>query len=76
FADIAKHAAGRTYLTTAQAHDNETVPLTKLQVFPCHKSPTRRLGVASTLKNVAFHIPAHPSLLSLPSAPDASHIGL
>ncbi|KAF2761104.1 DUF383-domain-containing protein [Pseudovirgaria hyperparasitica] len=68
FADIAKHASGRTYLTTPQPHDKNTIPLTKLQVFTTHPSHTRRLGVASTLKNVAFHLPAHPILLSLPSS--------
>lgn len=70
FADLAKFPKGREYLTTPQEHDENVIPITKIQVFTDHASHIRRLGVASTIKNVSFHIPAHPILLSnLPSDP-------
>lgn len=78
FADLAKFEKGREYLTTPQEHDSNIIPITKIQVFTDHKSHIRRLGVASTLKNAAFRIPAHPVLLSnLPDDPSlpAPHIG-
>ncbi|OAL00448.1 DUF383-domain-containing protein [Phaeosphaeriaceae sp. SRC1lsM3a] len=64
FADLAKFPKGREYLTTPQEHDENIIPITKIQVFTDHASHIRRLGVASTIKNVAFHVPAHPILLS------------
>jgi hypothetical protein len=64
FADLAKFTKGREYLTTPQEHDNNIIPITKIQVFTDHASHIRRLGVASAIKNVAFHVPAHPVLLS------------
>lgn len=64
FADLSKFPEGREYMTTSQAHDSGIIPLTKLQVFTSHASHIRRLGVASTLKNCAFHVPAHPTLVS------------
>ncbi|UPX14150.1 Protein hgh1 [Ascochyta rabiei] len=64
FADLAKFAKGREYLTTPQEHDANIIPLTKIHVFTDHKSHIRRLGVASTIKNASFHLPAHPVLLS------------
>jgi hypothetical protein len=63
FADIAKHAEGRKYFATRQKYD-DVIPITKLTVFTEHRSTVRRKGVASTLKNVAFDIPSHPSFLS------------
>jgi hypothetical protein len=63
FADIAKHAEGRKYFTTRQIYD-DVIPLAKLIVFTEHKSTIRRKGVASTIKNVAFDIPSHPSFIS------------
>jgi len=39
-------------------------PLTKLLVFTEHPDTIRRGGVASTMKNCAFHIPGHKALLS------------
>jgi hypothetical protein len=63
FADIAKHAEGRKYFATRQTYD-DVIPLAKLIVFTEHKSTVRRKGVASTIKNVAFDIPSHPSFLS------------
>ncbi|KAJ4349610.1 Protein hgh1 [Didymosphaeria variabile] len=64
FADLSKFPKGREYMTTPQAHDSDIIPLTKLQVFTSHASHIRRLGVASTIKNCAFHVPAHQTLLS------------
>jgi hypothetical protein len=64
FADLAKFPKGREYLTTPQKHDSDIIPITKIQVFTDHASHIRRLGVASAIKNVAFHVPAHPLLLS------------
>jgi hypothetical protein len=64
FADLAKFTKGREYLTTPQEHDNNIIPMTKIQVFTDHASHIRRLGVASAIKNAAFHVPAHPVLLS------------
>ncbi|KAF2828429.1 DNA-binding protein-like protein HGH1 [Ophiobolus disseminans] len=64
FADLAKFPKAREYLTTPSEHDANIIPLTKIQVFTDHASHIRRLGVASTIKNVAFLVPAHPVLLS------------
>lgn len=63
FADIAKHEEGRKYFITKQKYD-DVVPISKLVVFTEHKSTVRRKGVASTIKNVAFEIPSHPTFLS------------
>jgi hypothetical protein len=63
FADLAKHAEGRKYFLTPQTYDG-VVPLTKMTVFTEHKSDIRRKGVASTIKNVAFEIDAHPNFLA------------
>ena len=63
FADLAKHEEGRRYFLTKQEYDG-VVPLTKLTVFTEHKSDIRRKGVASTIKNVAFEIDAHPSFFA------------
>ncbi|KAF2178784.1 DUF383-domain-containing protein [Zopfia rhizophila CBS 207.26] len=64
FADLGKFPKGREYLTTPQPRDSNIIPLTKLQVFTSHPSHTRRLGVASTIKNSTFHVPSHNILLS------------
>ncbi|KAF2852422.1 DNA-binding protein-like protein HGH1 [Plenodomus tracheiphilus IPT5] len=64
FADLAKFPKGREYLTTPSEHDSNIIPITKIQVFTDHASHIRRLGVASAIKNVAFHVPAHPVLMS------------
>jgi hypothetical protein len=63
FADLAKHADVRRYFVTKQDYD-DAFPLTKLKVFTEHKSDIRRKGVASTIKNVAFEIPAHKAFLA------------
>jgi hypothetical protein len=62
FADLAKHEEGRKYFLMKRDYDG-VVPLTKLIVFTEHKSKIRRKGVASTIKNVAFEIDAHPRFL-------------
>ncbi|EEP77710.1 conserved hypothetical protein [Uncinocarpus reesii 1704] len=69
FADISKYEEGRSYFITEQEYDS-VIPITKLTVFTEHRSHIRRRGVASTIKNVAFEVPAHPSLVS------GSHINL
>ncbi|KAL4911876.1 hypothetical protein BDW62DRAFT_195953 [Aspergillus aurantiobrunneus] len=63
FADLSKLEEGRTYFTSRQDYDG-VVPVTKLTVFTEHTSAVRRRGVASTIKNVAFEIPFHPTLFS------------
>ena len=63
FADLAKHKAGRAYLTTPQPYD-KVYPLAKLLPFTAVDMPLpRRLGVASTVKNVAFEQDKHGELL-------------
>ncbi|KAE8377683.1 hypothetical protein BDV26DRAFT_262958 [Aspergillus bertholletiae] len=63
FADMSKSKEGRAYFTSRQEYDG-VVPVTKLTVFTEHQSSIRRKGVASTIKNVAFDIPFHPTLFS------------
>lgn len=63
FADLAKHPEVRQYFVKRQEYD-DVIPLTKLKVFTEHKSDIRRKGVASTIKNVAFDVPSHPSFFS------------
>lgn len=63
FADLVKHAEIRQYYLRKQEYD-DAVPLTKLKVFTEHKSDIRRKGVASTIKNVAFEVPAHPDFFA------------
>lgn len=63
FADLTKHEEIRRHFVTRQAYDDE-FPLTKLKVFTEHKSDVRRRGVASTIKNVAFEVDAHPAFLA------------
>lgn len=63
FADLAKHQEVRQYFVKRQEYDS-VIPLTKLKVFTEHKSDTRRKGVASTIKNVAFDVPSHPLFFS------------
>ena len=66
FADLCKHAEIRTFLLTppSPSPDDSEAPLGCLKVFTEHPSRVRRRGVASVLKNTAFHIPSHPSLVS------------
>jgi hypothetical protein len=62
--DLIQFPQGRTYFTSPQPHDSDIIPLTKIQVFTSHASHIRRLGVASTIKNSAFNVKSHPTLLS------------
>lgn len=65
FADLSKHASGRTHFLTPRAEGADTVvPLSKIIVFTEHASAIRRRGVASTIKNAAFEPDAHARLLS------------
>ncbi|PSK55881.1 Protein HGH1 [Elsinoe australis] len=65
FADVARHAAGRTHLLTPRKEESGTVvPLSKLVVFTEHESVIRRRGVASTIKNVCFEVSSHGKLLA------------
>ncbi|KAL2267647.1 hypothetical protein VTJ83DRAFT_4924 [Remersonia thermophila] len=61
-ADLSKHPEIRQFFLAEQAYDG-VVPLNKIKVFTEHKSDIRRKGVASTIKNVAFDVPAHPAFL-------------
>ncbi|KAH6895767.1 hypothetical protein B0T10DRAFT_478799 [Thelonectria olida] len=63
FADLSKHPEIRKYFLETQKYD-QVIPLTKIRVFTDHKSDIRRRGVASTIKNVAFEVDAHPAFLS------------
>lgn len=74
FADLAKHEEGRKYFLAPRKADNDIVPLTKIIVFTEHKSTIRRRGVANTIKNVCFDIPAHDRLLA--SEDDDGGVGL
>ncbi|KAG7287884.1 hypothetical protein NEMBOFW57_007401 [Staphylotrichum longicolle] len=62
FADLSKHPEIRQFFITKQDYD-DVVPINKIKVFTEHKSDIRRKGVASTIKNVAFDVPAHPAFL-------------
>lgn len=48
------------------------VPLAELVIFTEHRSPVRRAGISSTLKNSAFVSEAHPLLLSSCASSEAS----
>ena len=63
FADLTKHEEVRRHFIRRQDYDGE-FPLTKIKVFTEHKSDVRRRGVASTIKNVAFEVDAHPAFLA------------
>jgi hypothetical protein len=76
FADMARHPQARSYFTTPQEQDESIVPISKIQVFTSHKSHIRRLGVASTIKNVCFYLQSHPAMLNMGSAPSHTHINI
>lgn len=59
-----QHPECRDYFLTPQASDSNVIPLSKLLVFTEHTSHIRRLGVASTIKNLTFDVGAHPKLLA------------
>lgn len=63
FADLTKHDDVRRHFIHRQDYDGE-FPLSKIKVFTEHKSDVRRRGVASTIKNIAFEVDAHPAFLA------------
>ncbi|KAJ8591022.1 DUF383-domain-containing protein [Rhizopogon salebrosus TDB-379] len=75
FANISTSPAGRAFFVTARPTDplnpNSTneYPLAKLVAFTEHKDTIRRGGVASILKNCAFHTQAHRAILSPDTEP-------
>jgi hypothetical protein len=68
FADLAKLEAGRKHFLDPRAEGagevrEHVIPLSKMVVFTEHASTIRRRGVASTIKNMAFEVSAHPTLM-------------
>ncbi|EKM50543.1 uncharacterized protein PHACADRAFT_188105 [Phanerochaete carnosa HHB-10118-sp] len=69
FANISITSTGRMYFLTARLsnpfkpEEGLEYPLAKLQVFTEHRDTIRRGGTASTMKNCAFHKPAHKAML-------------
>ncbi|KAH6856586.1 hypothetical protein B0I37DRAFT_79027 [Chaetomium sp. MPI-CAGE-AT-0009] len=61
-ADLSKHPEIRQFFVNKQEYDG-VVPINKIKVFTEHKSDIRRKGVASTIKNAAFDVQAHPAFL-------------
>ncbi|KAH9943846.1 DUF383-domain-containing protein [Amylocystis lapponica] len=78
FANISVIPAGRLFFLTPRPADPLKTdgaleyPLSKILAFTEHKDTIRRGGVASTLKNCAFHVQAHRALL----APDSTRIAI
>ncbi|KAI0766657.1 DUF383-domain-containing protein [Trametes elegans] len=70
FANLSTIPAGRMFFLTPRSSDpfcddvDLEYPLSKLLAFTEHKDTIRRGGVASTIKNCAFHAPAHRALLA------------
>ncbi|KAJ6580870.1 hypothetical protein B0H19DRAFT_1207074 [Mycena capillaripes] len=70
FANLSTAPAGRNFFLGPRASkvlepDGALeYPLAKLVAFTEHKDTIRRGGVASTLKNCAFHAPGHQAILS------------
>ncbi|KAG9309887.1 hypothetical protein JVU11DRAFT_9917 [Chiua virens] len=70
FANISASHAGKIFFVTPRPSDaikSESAleyPLSKIVPFTEHGDIIRRGGVASTIKNCAFHAPAHQALLS------------
>ncbi|KAI6001225.1 hypothetical protein EDD15DRAFT_2385862 [Pisolithus albus] len=70
FANISTSPAGRLFFVTPRPTDPVKpssaleYPLAKILPFTEHQDIIRRGGVASTLKNCAFHAPAHKAILS------------
>ncbi|KAL4252871.1 HGH1 family protein [Abortiporus biennis] len=70
FANVSVTPAGRMFFLTPTPSDPLKpespleYPLSKILVFTEHKDVIRRGGVASTLKNCAFHVQAHKALLT------------
>ncbi|KAF7430494.1 hypothetical protein PC9H_006202 [Pleurotus ostreatus] len=66
FANITTSPAGRIFFFQPYSSvDGRTeYPLAKIVPFTEHKDKIRRGGVASTMKNCAFHVPGHRAFLS------------
>ncbi|KAI6101213.1 hypothetical protein F5141DRAFT_288224 [Pisolithus sp. B1] len=70
FANISTSPVGRLFFVTPRPTDPMKpdsaleYPLAKILPFTEHQDTIRRGGVASTLKNCAFHSPAHKAILS------------
>ncbi|KAI6014064.1 hypothetical protein BKA83DRAFT_4353645 [Pisolithus microcarpus] len=70
FANISTSPAGRLFFATPRPTNPMKpgsaleYPLAKILPFTEHQDTIRRGGVASTLKNCAFHAPAHKAMLS------------
>ncbi|KAI6044448.1 hypothetical protein EDC04DRAFT_2642640 [Pisolithus marmoratus] len=70
FANISTSPVGRLFFVTPQPSDPLKpgsaleYPLGKIVPFTEHQDTIRRGGAASTLKNCAFHAPAHKAILS------------
>ncbi|RDB23378.1 Protein HGH1 [Hypsizygus marmoreus] len=70
FANVSVAPAGRTFFLTPRPtnflkpHEDFEYPLAKIIPFTEHKDTIRRGGVASTIKNCAFHAPSHKAILS------------
>ncbi|QRV74194.1 FAM203 family protein [Ceratobasidium sp. AG-Ba] len=62
FANVTVTPAGRLSLLSVRRQSSEFL-LSGLLSFTEHPDPIRRGGVASTLKNCAFHAPAHIAML-------------
>ncbi|KAJ7173474.1 hypothetical protein C8R46DRAFT_115733 [Mycena filopes] len=77
FANLSTSPAGRNFFLCPRAPNvlepNGALeyPLVKILAFTEHKDTIRRGGVASTLKNCAFHAPGHKAILS-PDSEDVS----
>ncbi|KAF9785259.1 DUF383-domain-containing protein [Thelephora terrestris] len=69
FANITSSQIGRNFFLTPfpvkplQQDSPLEYPLAKVIVFTEHKDKIRRGGVSSTIKNCAFHVPAHKAIL-------------
>ncbi|KAF8903447.1 hypothetical protein CPB84DRAFT_768454, partial [Gymnopilus junonius] len=70
FANLTVAPVGRNYflspqpLNISKPDSKLEYPLAKLVIFTEHKDTIRRGGVASAIKNCAFHAPAHKAILS------------
>ncbi|PPQ85280.1 hypothetical protein CVT25_010053 [Psilocybe cyanescens] len=70
FANMTVSPIGRNYFLSPQpttvSKPNQPLeyPLAKLVAFTQHKDTIRRGGVASSIKNCAFHAPGHKAILS------------
>ncbi|KAF7303023.1 hypothetical protein MKEN_01265300 [Mycena kentingensis (nom. inval.)] len=78
FANLTTSRAGRDFFLSPRSRnplkdsDAFEYPLAKLVAFTEHKDTIRRGGVASMLKNCAFHAPAHKAILS----PDSDNVSI